>query len=133
MSTDLVIETRVKDGSADTVTLTSRTFTYTEKREFQQIVNNGAEVLWDAAASGSLADFDLLVLSSDQPVQVEFLCVDEYMSVPLEKNVALVLGSDDAYKTFTTDVFAGTLDVISKVRVKELNSVNATVTLSLYT
>ena len=139
MSTDLTIDVRIKDGSADYVTRSSRTFTYTEKREFQQIVNNAAEALWDAAASGSLADFDVLVLSSDQPVEVEMTINqgdgnEELNSFRLAKNVALVLGADDAfYNHSANDAFGGTLDVIDLIRVKETNSVDATVTLSLYT
>lgn len=139
MSTDLVITTRVKDGSGDYETLASRTFTYTEKREFQQIVNGADEVLWDAAASGSLADFDVFVLSADQPVDVELTigngeATEELVSLRLAKNVALVLGSDDAYRAHgASNVWAGSLDVIDLVRVLEFNAVDATVTLSLYT
>lgn len=140
MSTDLTIETRFKDGGADYVTLTSRTFTYTEAAKNRvEVVNNAVAVLWDAAASGALADFDLLVLSSDQPVEVEMTIKqgdanEELNSFRLAKNVAFVLGADDAfYNHSADDAFAGTLDVIDLIRVKETNAVDATVTLSLYT
>lgn len=138
--TDLTITTRITDGSADPVTVAERTFTYTESAKgLVTVVNNAAATLWDAAAAGALGDFDLLVLSSDQPVEVEFTVgngegTEELSSFRLAKNVAFVLGADDAFRNHSaSDAFAGTLDVIDLIRVKETNSVDATVTLSLYT
>jgi len=139
MSTDLVIETRITDGSRAPETVASRTFTYTEQRVYGSILNNAAAVLWDAAASGSLAAFDVLTLVSDQPVELELTikegdAAEELVSLTLAKNTALVLGGNAArYNHSASDAFAGTLDVIDKIRAKELNSVAATITLTLYT
>ena len=136
--TDLIVELRVKNGARDYEVLTSRTFSYTEKREIEAVLNNEAAVLWDAAASGALADFDVAILYSDQPVEIELTCNegdgDEELShFTLAKNTPVVLGSNAARYTYTTDAFAGTLDVIDKIRAKETNSVAATVTLLLFT
>jgi len=137
--TELVIETRIKDGGSDYETLSSRTFTYTQGRLVREVLNNEEAVLWDAAQSGALADFDLLVLVADQPVELEFTVnegdgSEELGSLTLAKNVALALGDDAArYNHSASDAFAGTLDVIDKIRAKETNAVDATVTLRLYT
>ena len=137
--TDYRIEVRVTDGSNDPVILTDRTFSYTQRYDRKATVQNAAAILYDSSAEGAIADFDVLVLYSDQPVEVELTAKDgdaneELSSFTLAKNTPLLLGDDAArYNHSASDAFAGTLDVLDRIRVYESNNVAATVTLLLLT
>lgn len=137
--TDYRIEVRITDGSADPVIVTDQTLTYTQRHDRKVTVQNTSAILYDSNADGAVADFDVLVLYADQPVEVELTINDgdaneELVHLTLAKNVPLLLGDDAArYNHSASDAFAGTLDVIDRVRVQEINNVSATVTLVLLT
>lgn len=127
------IETRITDGDRTAEVVADRSFSYTERRDLQTTVQNTSAVLYDSSVEGALADFDVLVLHSNQPVELELTINDgdaneELVSLTLARNVALVLGDDAArYNHSASDAFAGTLDVIDRIRVQEINNVAATV------
>lgn len=137
--TDYRIEVRVTDGTDDSKILTDRTFTYTTRYDRKATVQNTSAILWDTDADGALGDFDVLLLYSDQPVEVELTCNDgdvneELSQFTVAKNLPLLLGSNVArYNHSASDAFAGTLDVLDRIRVQEINNVEATVTLILLT
>lgn len=140
MSFDVQVTTRVKVGTADFETVADRTFAVSEAESRTVIVNNTATTLWDTGSGlDGVGDFKLAVLYSDQPVHLELTANngdanEELSSIPLAKNTALVLGADDSFSNHSAnDAFSGTLSVINRIRVLENNSVNATVTMRLYT
>ena len=139
MSFSIKVVTTAQKGTEDVETLATRTFSgLTAEDRYVEVVNNSAVTLWDPTVAGvGIADFDLLLLFTDVEVEIEFTCKEgdadeELVSLTLAANTCLTLGSDDSRYTYTTDAFAGTLDVLDKLRVKELNSVNATVQARFY-
>jgi hypothetical protein len=92
-------------------------------------------VVWNPTVTGHpMADFDRLILMSDKALEVELTigegeATEELISFRLTPNIPFILGADDAYRNHSaSDVFAGTLDVIEKIRVKEINQVAAKLT-----
>lgn len=140
MSFSITVTTTVQEDSDAAETVATRTFSgLTAEDRYKEVVNNSAVTLWDPTVAGvGIADFDLLLLFTDVEVEIEFTCNEadadeELVSLTLAANTCLVLGSDASRYTYSTDAFAGTLDVLDKLRVKELNSVNATVEARFYT
>jgi len=134
------VTTTVQRDSQDAETVAERTFSNLAAEDrYQVVVNNAASTLWDPTVAGvGIGNFDLAILFSDVEVEVELTCNEgdaneEISHFTLAANTCVVLGSDTARYNYTTDAFAGTLDVIDKIRVKEVNSVDATVELRLYT
>jgi len=87
-------------------------------------LQNETVALWDAA--GLYPDFRLLWLEADGELEVELTCNDggseELFVVKLQAHRPLVLGDDASRHTDVAgDLFAGTADVIDKIRVKEPN------------
>ena len=88
------------------------------------------EVLWSPTVAGAAAlpaTFAFLLLVSDEDVVVELTTnegdADEKIyTVTLAANIPFMLGSDASYYDYTTDAFAGTLDVIDQIRCKNLSS-----------
>lgn len=86
-------------------------------------------VLWSPTVAGSAAlpdSFTFLMLVADEDVMVEFTCNEgdaneRVFAIQLAANVPFMLGGDDAFYNFTTDAFAGTLDVIDQIRCKNLS------------
>lgn len=133
-----VVTTRTRN-SDDAKTVATRTFTgLTLEDRYSEIVNNSAVTLWNPTVSGvGIPNFALCLIYTDVEVEIEFTCNEgdsdeELVSLTIAANTCLVLGADDSRYTYTTDAFAGTLDVLDKLRVKENNSVNATVTVEFY-
>ena len=54
---------------------------------------------------------------------------DELYTLELSAGVPLVLGDDVSYANYTVNFGAGTLDVIQRVRVRNLGATTANVTL----
>lgn len=139
MAFSIKVETTFQKDSGDVETVASRTFSnLTAEDRYVEVVNNAAVTLWDPTVAGvGIANFDLALVFTDVEVELEFTCNEgdadeELVSLTLAANTCLVLGNDASRYAYTTDAFAGTLDVIDKIRVKELNSTNATVQLRLY-
>ena len=140
MAYTVQIKTLLSVAGADLASIADRTYTnLTESWKRKEVLNNEAAILWDTSASANLADFDVLILYTDQPVEIEMTikegdAAEELCSFRLAKETVFVLGADDAYYNHSaSDAFAGTLDVIDKIRAKEINSVAATVVLELHT
>jgi hypothetical protein len=98
------------------------------------IAADGTVVLWNptlASTPAEQSDFKILILLTDVDVDIELTCnegdADERVfAVRLAAGIPLVLGADDAYYNFTAgpagDAFAGTLDVIDKIRALNTSS-----------
>ena len=114
-------------------TLSSRSLSdLTEAHDATHQVSSETVTLWDASLAGSLASFAALLIVSDQPVELELTCNEgdaneELSHVSLARGVPFMLGEDAARYNYTTDAFAGTLDVIDKARVKENDGLTASV------
>lgn len=87
--------------------------------------------VWDPTLSGapaSPASFLALVLLSDTDnVEIELTCNEDdanekEFSITLKAGVPFALGDDASRFNFTADSFGGTLDVIDKIRAKNLNA-----------
>mgnify|MGYP001582441660 CR=1 FL=1 len=85
--------------------------------------------------TNDLSDFDCMIILSDQDVMLEFTTDldnsvgDEVYTLELSAGVPLVLGDDVSYANYTVNFGAGTLDVIQRVRVRNLGATTANVTL----
>ena len=140
MSFTAKVVTTLQIDSDDVETVATRTFSgLTAVDTYKEVVNNAAVTLWDPTVAGvGIANFDLMVLSTDVEVQVEMTvneghADEELNSFTLAANTSMVLGSDDAYYNHSaSDVWGGSADVIDKIRIKEENSVAATVVLRLF-
>lgn len=96
-------------------------------------------VLWDAAApSGVPTTFDFLYVLSSQDAYLELTCNEgnaneRVFAVPLTANLPFTLFRDDAYYNFTAgptgDAFAGSLDVIDYVRIRNVSGSTANLSL----
>ena len=117
----------------------SKTYTH-RKVDSVPFLASTTTVVWDPTniANGDPADFDLLVLVSSVSLELEMTCNEghadeELIHVVLAASTPFMLGADDARYTYTTDAFAGTLDVLDKIRVKEVNAVAGTLEIRMYT
>lgn len=148
--TDITVKTLITyDGQAGDPSVSLPAYsvekTYSGKtvvRDQQYTVQNTTVVAWDPTnnTGESPSDFDLLVIWSDQDVELEFTCNEgdaneELVSVRLAGGAPpLVLGADDSYYNHSaSNAFGGSLDVLDKLRIKESNNVLATVRLILAT
>jgi hypothetical protein len=134
-----VVVTRTKD-SEDALTVATRTVSgLTESYLRTEVLTSEAKVLWDATASGAIGNFDVLILSTDVEVEIEYTIAngdadEELGHFTLGANSAVTLFSDDARNNHSaSDAFAGDADLIELIRAKEVNGTAATVTLELYT
>jgi hypothetical protein len=111
----------------------------TDYRLLRFQVQNTSKIIWDAAGSGEqIGSFQLMAVWSDVATELEMTIgegegTEELNSVRLGAGAPpLILTADDAYRNHSaSDAFAGTLDVIDKLRAKEANNVAATVYLLL--
>jgi len=108
----------------------------TIKQDIQTTLASATLVLWDPTNNtGQLpTTFALLVLWSDQDVEIELTinegdANEELNSFRLAGGAPpFMLGADDAfYNHSASDAFAGSLDVIDKIRVKETNGNTAVI------
>lgn len=97
------------------------------------VAADATSILWDpnndAAPVGS---FQHLVMWADGVLDVELTtgegeATEELSSFRLAANTPYMLGADDSYRNHSaSDVYAGTLDVLDKIRVDEPNSTTVT-------
>jgi len=98
------------------------------------IAAGATAVLWSPTLAGGPAlptSFELLALLSDAAVDIEFTCNEGHanervFALRLGPDWPLILTEDDGYYNFTAgpagDAFAGTLDVIDKIRALNLSA-----------
>lgn len=139
MSYDVTVTVTLQIDSDAVETVGTRTYsTKTLSMDQRWSLSSSTATLWDPTASGNVADFELLVLSSDSDVELEFTtnngdANEELSSLRLAANVPLLLGANDSfYNHSASDAFAGTLDVIDLIRAKETAGATANVRLRLY-
>ena len=95
------------------------------------------KTIWDKAAVGAQDGFVLLVLVSNQPVEVELVSQNglierSVMNFSLGKNVPLLISGDGARYDYAGDSFVGQVGEIDLIRVKESNNVLALLRLRLW-
>ena len=100
-------------------------------------VQNAAKTIWDKSAVGSQDGFVLLVLTSDQPLEVEVVSRNGLVeravnNFSLGKNVPLMISTDSARFDYTSDSFLGQLGELDLVRVNESNDIFASIRLRLW-
>lgn len=113
--------------SLPTITLTQDPSDYTVP-----VAAGATAILWNPTDTSSPAlpsTFAFLMLVSDEDVMIEFTCNngdtnDRVFAVALKANVPLMLGDDASYFNYTAtgDAFTGTLNVINKIRCKNLSA-----------
>ena len=94
-------------------------------------------IVWDPTnwTGFEFTAFDRLVMFSTKDLELEMTinegdANEELNSFRLIADLPFILGADDAYYNHSaSDAFAGTLDIIDKIRVKEINGVAAKLTL----
>jgi hypothetical protein len=80
-----------------------------------------------------LADFDFLFITSTQDIYLELTTDldasvgDEVYTVPVTANVPFVLARDDSYANYTVNFGGGTLDVIQRIRARNVSGSTATI------
>jgi hypothetical protein len=131
----------LEDGSLDVPTLVPAS---TEPIAFQnQLVLDQGEhgTLWDAANNPT--DFTYLRIASDKGDEDNGYVIIEtttdengtygtkYATFALRSGVPFILGSSQSYANYTANFGGGTLSTIQRIRVKNLNSAQATVALWL--
>lgn len=103
-----------------------------EERDYS-IADAGTQICWDplAVATENASTFSFLLVWADGAVDVEFICDDGgevgkvIWTERVVADVPLMLGADDSYANpGADDAFAGTLDKIERIRIK--NSSGAT-------
>ncbi len=114
-----------------TVTKTITGLTALEVRDYS-LTADATRSLWDPAtdATEAMSNFDFFMAWTDGNVDLELITDvgadngDEAGTVRLVSDLPLMLGADDSYANVTgVDALGtGTLDVIDKIRVKEVSS-----------
>ena len=132
MAGSLKIETTITitdpRGKTKTFTFTDIASSVTAITEMDfAITANQTRIIWDPTnvATENVSDFDRLILIADGILDIEFTANEgdaneELMSFRLTADVPFMLGADDAFSNHSaSDAFAGTLDVLDKIRVDE--------------
>ncbi len=98
-----------------------------EERDYT-IADAAVQLCWDptAVATENPSSFSFLLIWSDGDVDVEFVTDDGgdvgkiIWSERVVKDVPLILGADDSYAAAAPgdDIFAGTIDLIERIRIK---------------
>lgn len=95
-----------------------------------ELAAEATKSLW-AASDASPADFDYLWFEADQDCQLEITVDtnngvgDEILCIKVFANQPFQLIQDSAYANYTANFAAGTLDVIDRIRVKNLSTEDA--------
>lgn len=111
---------------------------------YEDFITVGASttaVIWDPTSwtGFNLTDFDFMALISNTELYIELTtnegdANEEIATIELIKDLPYMLGSDTSYYNHSaSDAFAGTLDVIDKIRAKEVNGNAATLHVILFT
>ena len=130
MSGTINIDTVIKivDGSGNDTVITSKhagtSVDNVECRTFS-LADATTAIIWDPTTdSGPITTFDYLIVTADNAVDLELTvnegdAAEELSSVRVASGVLFVLGADDSYYNHSaSDIYAGTLDVIDKIRVR---------------
>lgn len=135
---DLTVKLKTTDTQSDVIeqVWTKSFASLTEiSRHSYSLANNGTITIYNAAGTSpvELANWDFLLIVADQNIDVEFTNKPssgdtEYSVVQAFAGVPLILGSDDTYGNYSTDVFAGTGGVIDKIRLDN-NATGSTATI----
>ncbi len=129
-------------GKTKTFTFTDTATSITAITEMDfAITANQTRIIWDPTqvTTENVTDFDRLILISDGTLDIEMTvnegdANEELLSFRLAKDIPFMLGADDAYSNHSaSDAFAGTLDVIDKIRVDEPSGVARNLKLILAT
>lgn len=98
-------------------------------------------ILWDptlASVPSEPTSFDFLYALASQACFLELTCNEDDANervfvVPLKADIPFLLGADDAFYNFTAtgDAYAGALDVIDRLRLRNQSGSTATVTVAL--
>ena len=117
----------VGDEGATDLVVAQKKVTYTAKEDkVYSIAASATETIWAPTVDSTeaVSDFDFLFMKADGDLDVEMTVnegdVDEELnSFRLANGCSFTLGADDAYDNHSaSDIYAGTLDVIDKIRVK---------------
>lgn len=117
----------VGDEETTDVPVAQKKVTYTAKEDKTYIIGAGlTETIWAPTVDSTEAtsDFDFLFMKADGDLDVEMTvnegdANEELNSFRLASGCAFSLGADDAYATHSaSDIYAGALDVIDKIRVR---------------
>lgn len=105
-------------------------FTTKEYRTYS-LSASSTQIVFDPSTDGSetMSDFDFLMIASSANAMVELTCDvgddvgNEASTIKITKDAPLILFADDSYANVTgVDALGtGTLDVIDKIRVKDLS------------
>lgn len=102
-----------------------------------QLANNTTVVLWDSAES--IATFDYFYIKSDQDIRIEWTC-DRGAEVGtvvfadlIESNTPWDRFYDDALASYTANFATGTVDVIDRIRVRNISGSTANIEYVLIT
>jgi len=135
---DLTVKLKTTDTQNDVIeqVWTKSFASLTEiSRHSYALANTATIIVYDAAGTSpvELANFDFLMIVADQNIDVEFTNDPssgdtEYSVVQAFAGVPLILGSDDTYGNYSTDVFAGSEGVIDKIRLDN-NATGSTATI----
>ena len=141
----ILFETKISitDTSNATIsipTMKSLSFTAKEDKEFV-VAASGTQTLWDTTTDSTEAtsDFDFLYIIANSTIDLEFTtneghASEELCTMRVIKDVPFILGADDSYYDHSaSDAYAGTLDVIDKIRAKEVDASSVTIRMILAT
>ena len=90
-------------------------------------------------AGTELADFDFLAITVDGDVMLELSTDinngvgDENFTVQVTEDCPFILGSDTSYANYTVNFGAGALDLIERIRCRNLGTSTVRVRILLYT
>lgn len=124
--------TVTNDDGTETVIQKDKTFSSLTDIDVRQytLAKDATQILWDPVneSTENMASFGLLIAIADGVLDLEFTANEgdgneELATVRLTDALPLMLGADDAYSNHSaSDAFAGTLDVVDKIRVDEPES-----------
>ena len=108
---------------------------------FAEVSASSTAVIWDPNAwtGYTPADFDFMALISNTELHIEFTvnegdANEELFTFELLKDLPILLGSKSSYYNHSaSDAYGGTLDVIDKIRAKEVNGNDAKLHVILFT
>jgi hypothetical protein len=114
----------------------TQSYTTIEEKVYS-VAAAGTQILWDPTTDGSETSgtFTTLIIATSDTFDLEFVTDvgvdvgDEAGTVRVSPGLPLMLGGDDSYANVTgVDALGtGTLDVIDKIRAKNVSSATATI------
>lgn len=129
----ILMKTKIDERGNRSVKAYPKTFSSLSEVENRTIdvAADGTPTIWDPSndSGDTTEDFTYLLMVSNGVLDVEMTinegdANEELISFRLAADTPFLLGADDAYYNHSaSNIFAGTLDVIDKIRVDEPNSV----------